>query len=51
MKSLQHPTIAVLLIITILILFFQPLSSVHLFHSNQHFQAIELMDEHVSEKV
>ena len=35
-KSLQHPTIAVLLI-KILIFLFRPLSSVHLFQSNQRF--------------
>ena len=42
-ESLQHPTIAVLLI-KILIFFFDPLSSVHLFQSNQHFQVIEFVD-------
>ena len=31
--------------------FFRPLSSVHLFQSNQVFQAIELVDRHVSEKL
>ena len=31
--------------------FFQPLSSVHLLQSNQHFQAIEFVDRHVSEKL
>ena len=31
--------------------FFRPLSSVHLFQSNQLFQAIELVDQHVLEKL
>ena len=44
-ESLQHPTIAVLLI---KILIFWQLSCVHSFQSNQHFQAIEFMDRHVS---
>ena len=48
-KSLQHPTIAVLLIK--ILIFFRPLSSVHLFQSNQRFQAIEFVDRHVSEKL
>ena len=48
-ESLQHPTIAVLLM-KILLFFFRPLSSVHLFQSNQRFQAIEFVDPHVSEK-
>ena len=37
-ESSQHPTIAVLLIK--IFIFFGPRSSVHLFQSNQHFQAI-----------
>ena len=37
-ESLQHPTIAVLLIK--ILIFFRPLSSVHLFQSNQRFQVI-----------
>ena len=48
-ESLQHPTIAVLLIM--ILIFFRPLSSVHLFQSNQRFQAIEFVDRHVSEKL
>ena len=32
-------------------LFFRPLSSVHLFQSNHRFQAIEFVDQHVSEKL
>ena len=31
--------------------FFWPLSSVHLFQTNQRFQAIEFEDQHVSEKL
>ena len=30
-----------------LLFFFRPLSSVHLFQSNQHFQSIEFVDQHV----
>ena len=48
-KSLQHPTITVLLIK--ILIFFRPLSSVHLFQSNQLFHAIELVDRYVSEKL
>ena len=48
-ESLQHPTIAVLLIK--ILIFFRPLSSVHLFQSNQRFQAIEFVDRHVSEEL
>ena len=48
-ESLQHPTIAILLIQ--ILIFFRPLSSVHLLQSNQHFQATEFMDRHVSEKL
>ena len=48
-KSLQHPTIAILLIK--IQIFFLPLSSVHLFQSNQRFEAIEFMDRHVSENL
>ena len=48
-ESLQHPTIAVLLIK--ILIFFRPLSSVHLLQSNQRFQAIEFVDRHVSEKL
>ena len=47
-ESLQHLTIAVLLIK--ILIFFQTLSSVHLFQSNQCFQAIEFVDRHVLEK-
>ena len=51
-ESLQHPTIAVLLIkILLLPFFFRLLRSVHLFKSNQHLQAIEFVDRHVSEKI
>ena len=32
-------------------IFFRPLDSVHLFQSNQRFQAIESVDRHVSEKL
>ena len=46
-ESLQNLTIAVLLIK----IFFRPLSSVHLFQSNHLFQAIEFVDQHVSEKL
>ena len=38
-QSLQHPTIAVLLIKILIVS--RPLSSVHLFQSNQSFEAIE----------
>ena len=31
--------------------FFQLLSSVHLFQSNQHFEVTEFVDRHVSEKL
>ena len=48
-ESLQHPTIAILLIQ--FLIFFQLLSSVHLLQSNQHFQVIEFVDRHVSEKL
>ena len=48
-ESLQHPTIAILLIK--ILIFFRPLSSVHLLQSNQRFQAIEFVDRHVSEKL
>ena len=48
-ESLQHPIISILLIK--ILIFFQPLSSVHLLQSNQCFQAIEFMDQHVSEKL
>ena len=34
-----------------LFFFFRPLSNVHLFQSNQRFQAIEFLDRHVSEKL
>ena len=44
-ESLQHLTIAVLLIN--ILIFISPLSSVHLFQSNQCFQVIELVDQHV----
>ena len=43
-ESLQHPTIAVLLIKIVIFFFdYSLLSSVHLFQSNQHFQAIEFV--------
>ena len=48
-ESLQHSTIAVLLIK--ILIFFRPLSNVHLFQSNQRFQAIEFVHRHVSEKL
>ena len=48
-ESLQHPTITVLLIRTLI--FFRLLSRVHFFQSNQRFQAIEFVDRHVSEKL
>ena len=48
-ESLQHPTIAILLIQ--ILLFSRLLSSVHLLQSNQCFQAIEFVDRHVSEKL
>ena len=48
-ESLQHPIISILLVK--ILIFFQPLSSVHLLQSNQHFQAIEFVDQHVSEKL
>ena len=48
-ESLQHLTIAILPIK--ILIFFRPLSSVHSFHSTQHFQTIEFMDRHVSEKL
>ena len=38
-QSLQHSTIAVLLIKILIV--FRPLSSVHLFRSNQSFEALE----------
>ena len=47
-ESLQHLTIAVLLIK--ILIFIRPLISVHLFQSNQRFQVIEFVDQHVSEK-
>ena len=31
--------------------FFQLLSSVHLFQKNQHFEAIEFMEQHILEKL
>ena len=46
---MKHPTIAVLLIK--ILVFFRPLSSVHLLQSNQRFEAIEFVDRHVSEKL
>ena len=48
-ESLQHPTIAVLLIK--ILIFFRPLRSVHLFQSNERFEEIEFVDRHVSEKL
>ena len=47
-ESLQRPTIAVLLN---KIFFFNYLSSIHLFQSNQRFKVIEFVDQHVSEKL
>ena len=44
-ESLQHPTIAVLLIK--ILIFFLPLSSVHLFQSNQRFQVEEFVSRHI----
>ena len=41
-ESLQHPTIAILLIK--ILIFFRPVSSVHLLQGNQRFQAIEFVD-------
>ena len=49
-KSFQHPTLWVLLI-QILFFFSRPLSSVHVFQSNQRFRAIEFVNLHVSEKL
>ena len=43
------PNLAILLIQ--ILIFFRPLSSVHLLQSNQRFQAIEFVDWHVSEKL
>ena len=48
-ESLQHPTIAILLIQ--ILICFRLLSSVHLLQSNQRFQEIEFVDRHVSEKL
>ena len=45
-ENLQHLTITVLLIK--ILIFFRPLSVVHLFQSNQRFQVIEFVDPHVS---
>ena len=43
-ESLQHLTIAVLLMKIVIIFFdYSLLSSLHLFQSNQHFQAIEFV--------
>ena len=47
-ESLQHPTIAVLLMK--ILIFFRPLSSVDLLQGNQRFEAIEFVDRHVLEK-
>ena len=41
-ESLQHPTIAILLIK--ILIFFRPVGSVHLLQGNQRFQAIEFVD-------
>ena len=49
-ESLQHPTIAILLI-KIPIFFDHSVGSVHLLQSNLRFQAIEFADRHVSEKL
>ena len=43
------PLITVLLIK--ILIFFRPLSSVHLFQSNQRFQVIEFVDRNVPEKL
>ena len=48
-ESLQHPTISVLLIK--ILIFFQLFSSVNLFQSNQYLEAIEFVDQQVSEKL
>ena len=48
-ESLQHPTIAGLLIK--ILIFFQLLSGVHLSQSNQYFEVIEFVDQHVLEKL
>ena len=48
-ESLQHPTIAILLIK--ILIFLRPRSSVHLLQGNQPFQATEFVDLHVSEKL
>ena len=50
MKVNNTRPVSLLLIIKILI-FFRPLSSVHLFQSNQRFQAREFVDRHVLEKL
>ena len=46
---IRWKTIAVLLMK--ILIFLRPLSSVHLFQSNQRFQAIEFVARHVSEKL
>ena len=51
MKVNNTRPVSLLLIIKILIFFFRPLSGVHLFQSNQRFQAIEFVDRHVLEKL
>ena len=48
-EILRHPTIADLLIKVLI--FFWPLSSVHLFQSNQRFQEIEFMERHIMENL
>ena len=48
-ESLQHPTISVLLIK--ILIYFQLLSSINLFQSNQYLEAIEFVDQQVSEKL
>ena len=49
MENLSLQTIAILPIK--ILIFFRPLSSVHLLQSNQRFQAIEFVDRNVSEKL
>ena len=48
-ESLQHPTIAILLIQ--ILNYFRPFSNVHLLQSKEGFQAIEFVNRHVSEKL
>ena len=48
-ESLQHPTIAILLIQ--ILNYFRPFSNVHLLQSKERFQAIEFVNRYVSEKL